>query len=292
MRHVIITFFLILICYLSLCAQDEEPTPNVTSKEEMTLVFTKMEKAIKNVKSAKFRLVKKERWNEKYSQIDESIKQNVKPLKIHIKVVKGPIKGTEILYNTGQNEGKAYVKISAYTPTVNLDPLGVIINEKQRHTLFELGVAYYGNKIYETYQKFKEKPSEYAIYGGIVKWENCDAYKFTLDNKDYKIKDYVVLDGEDIIKIADKLQLDEYTILELNPTIKNYSDVKVGQSILIPSSFAKTVVVYIDAKSFLPVYQKISDSKGLVGEYEYCELIINPIILDEEFTKAYKGYSF
>jgi outer membrane lipoprotein-sorting protein len=102
----------------------------------------------------------------------------------------------------------------------------------------------------------------------------------------------VVLDGEDIIKIADKLQLDEYTILELNPTIKNYTDVKVGQSILIPSTFAKTVVVYIDAKNFLPIYQKIIDSKGLVSEYEYHELIINPIISDEEFTKAYKGYSF
>jgi hypothetical protein len=275
-----------------LFAQDQEPTTNVTSKEEMTLVFTKMEKAIKNIKSAKFRLVKKERWNKKYSQIDESIKQNVKPLKIHIKVAKGPIKGTEILYNTGQNEGKAYVKVSPFTPTVNLNPLGVIINEKQRHTLFELGFAYSGKKIYETYQKFKEKPSEYAIYGGIVKWENCDAYKFTLDNKEYKIKDYVVLDGEDIIKIADKLQLDEYTILELNPTIKNYTDVKVGQSILIPSTFAKTVVVYIDAKNFLPIYQKIIDSKGLVSEYEYHELIINPIISDEEFTKAYKGYSF
>ena len=285
-------FFLILISFTTLLAQEEEPTMNVTSKEEMTLVFNKMEKAIKNVKSAKFRLVKKERSNEKYSQFDESIKQNVTPLNIYIKVSKGPIKGTEILYNTGQNEGKAYVKVSSFAPTVNLDPLGILINEKQRHTLFESGFAYSGYKIYETYQKFKEKPSEYAVYGGIVKWDNCDAYKFTLENKDYKIKDYVLLDGEDIIKVADKLQLDEYTILELNPSIKNYTDVKVGQSILIPSSFAKTVVVYIDAKSFLPVYQKITDSKGLVGEYEYHELIINPIIPEEEFTKAYKGYSF
>ena len=50
--------------------------------------------------------------------------------------------------------------------------------------------------------------------------------------------------------------------------------------------------MYVDAKTLLPVYQKIFDEKGLIGEYEYHDLQINVPIPDEEFTKKYKGYGF
>jgi outer membrane lipoprotein-sorting protein len=50
--------------------------------------------------------------------------------------------------------------------------------------------------------------------------------------------------------------------------------------------------MYVDTKTFLPVYQKMTDPMGVVGEYEYHDLIINSVIPEEEFTKEYKGYSF
>jgi LysM repeat protein len=158
--------------------------------------------------------------------------------------------------------------------------------------MFQLGFAYPGDLINDAYNKYKSKAGEYSTYGGIIKWDNRDVYKITLDNKEYKIKDYTVLAGEDLIKIARKLKLDEYNILELNPSISSYTSVKAGQVIKIPETFTKLVIMYVDTKNFLPVYQKMTDLKGMVGEYEYHDLIVNPAISDEEFTKGFKEYSF
>lgn len=269
-----------------------DPVPNITSKEEMMIVFNKMTDAIKNVKTAKYRLIKNERYNGKIVQSNQMIKQNMDPLKVYMKIISGPNKGAEVLYVKGMNNGNAYVNAGSFIPTLNLDPLGILVNEKQRHTIFELGFAYTGDLIHDAYKKYKDKASEYVTYGGVIKWDNRDVYKFTLDNKEYKIKDYTVLPGEDLVKIARKLKLDEYNLLELNPSVSNYTSVKAGQVIKIPDSFTKTVIIYIDTKTYLPVYQKMMDLKGVVGEYEYHDLVINPVIPDEEFTEGYSGYSF
>ncbi len=268
------------------------PKGDVPTLEEMTVIFEKMMESIKNVKTVKYRLVKNERYNGKIVQSEQIVKQQVPLTKIYMKILKGPNNGAEVLYVKGANNGSAYVNASSFLPTLSLDPLGSLVNEKQRHTMFQLGFAYPGDLINDAYNKYKSKAGEYSTYGGIIKWDNRDVYKITLDNKEYKIKDYTVLAGEDLVKIARKLKLDEYNLLELNPSISNYTSVKAGQVIKIPETFTKTVIMYVDTKNFLPVYQKMTDLKGVVGEYEYHDLIVNPAIPDEEFTKGFKGYSF
>lgn len=209
-----------------------------------------------------------------------------------MKITQGPNSGAEVLYVKGSNNGNAYVNASSFLPTLSLDPYGSLVNEKQRHTMFELGFSYVGDLLNDAYRRFKDKASEYAIYGGIIKWDNRDVYKITLDNKGYKISNYTVLPGEDLVKIARKLKLDEYNLRELNPAISSYTDVKAGQVIKTPDTFTKMVILYIDTKTFLPVYQQMFDLKGMASEYEYHDLIINSVIPEEEFTKTYKGYSF
>ena len=268
------------------------PKGDVPTLEEMTVIFEKMMESIKNVKTAKYRLIKNERYNGKIVQSEQIVKQQVPLTKIYMKILKGPNNGAEVLYVKGANGGNAFVNASSFLPTLSLDPLGSLVNEKQRHTMFQLGFAYPGDLINDAYNRYKHKAGEYSTYGGIIKWDNRDVYKITLDNKEYKIKDYTVLAGEDLVKIARKLKLDEYNLLELNPSISSYTSVKAGQVIKIPETFTKSVIMYVDTKNFLPVYQKMTDLNGMVGEYEYHDLIVNPVIPDEEFTKGFKGYSF
>lgn len=291
MKRYLLTLFFGFTSYTLSFAQTD-PAPNITSKEEMMIVFNKMTNAIKNVKTAKYRLIKNERYNNKIVQSNQIVKQHMDPLKVYMKIIAGPNKGAEILYASGLNNGNAYVNAKSFMPTLNLDPLGILVNDRQRHTIFELGFAYTGDLIHDAYKKYKDRSSEYIAYGGVIKWDNRDVYKFTLDNKEYKIKDYTILPGEDLVKIARKLKLDEYNLLELNPAVSKYTDVKPSQVIKIPESFTKTVIIYIDTKTYLPVYQKMMDLKGVVGEYEYHDLIINPVIPEEEFTAVYSGYSF
>jgi outer membrane lipoprotein-sorting protein len=291
MKKSIVLVLFFAIGYSKLYAQ-LTPKGDAPTLEEMTVIFEKMMEAIKNVKTVKYRLVKNERYNSKIVQSEQIVKQQVPLTKIYMKILKGPNNGAEVLYVKGANGGNAYVNASSFLPTLSLDPLGSLVNEKQRHTMFQLGFAYPGDLINDAYNKYKSKAGEYSTYGGIIKWDNRDVYKITLDNKEYKIKDYTVLAGEDLIKIARKLKLDEYNILELNPSISSYTSVKAGQVIKIPETFTKLVIMYVDTKNFLPVYQKMTDLKGMVGEYEYHDLIVNPAISDEEFTKGFKEYSF
>jgi outer membrane lipoprotein-sorting protein len=54
----------------------------------------------------------------------------------------------------------------------------------------------------------------------------------------------------------------------------------------------KRIVVYIDKLTYLPIYQELYDTKGLMATYEYHNLVVNPVITEEEFTKGYKGYGY
>jgi outer membrane lipoprotein-sorting protein len=74
--------------------------------------------------------------------------------------------------------------------------------------------------------------------------------------------------------------------------LRNYESVKPGQKIKVPTSYAKKVVLYIDKLNNLPIYQQLFDEKGLFAEYKYTNLIVNPKLADNEFTKNYTGYKF
>ena len=75
------------------------------------------------------------------------------------------------------------------------------------------------------YNKYKSKINDDVSINGEVTYDGRKCWNVTLTNKEYKIENYTVLAGEDIIKIARKLRLDEYSLLELND-IKDFDNVK------------------------------------------------------------------
>ncbi len=81
-------------------------------------------------------------------------------------------------------------------------------------------------------------------------------------------------------------------ILENNPQISDYTDVKAGQIIQIPDAYAKLTLLTIDKELLIPVNNKVFDDKGLFETYEYHNVIVNSTIAPEEFTKDYKDYDF
>ena len=155
----------------------------------------------------------------------------------------------------------------------------------------ELGFKYTGDVLNFVYNKYKSKMDDYVSINGEVTYDGRKCLNVTLTNKEYKIENYTVLAGEDILKIARKLRLDEYSLLELN-NIKDFDDVKAGQVIKVPNSMCKKIEMYIDKENFLPLYQKMWDDKGLMATYEYTKLKINPTFKPEEFTEDYEGYKF
>lgn len=278
---------LLLIAASAVCLNvSAQPMPSHTE------LFDKMMTSIATVKTLKFRLVKNERMmNGKMAPGDQQVKMQVNPFKCYLKIAK-PNEGAEVLYVKGTNNNNALVNPNAFPyVNLNLDPYGDILRTDQHHTIHELGFVYTGELLKDAHDRYQHKINEFMKNEGLIKWDGRDCYKIVLDNKDYKLLDYTVLPGEDLIKIARKKKVGEYNLMELNG-LKSYSSVKAGQVIKVPVTYAKRIVVYIDKLTYLPIYQELYDNKGLMATYEYHNLIVNPVIADEEFTKGYKGYGY
>lgn len=254
-------------------------------------IFRKMMESIHGIKTLSFHLDKTERIKGKMMPGSQDVKLNVSPFKVYLKV-QVPNKGAEVLYIEGANNGNAKVNPNAFPYiTLNLDPNGDILRKDQHHSVKELGFGYTGELLNYVYNKYKDKINDYVTINGEVNYDGRKCWNVTLVNKEYKIENYTVQAGEDILKISRKLCLDEYSLLELN-NIKNFDDVKAGQTIKVQNSLCKQIEMYIDMENYLPLYQKLYDEKGLMAVYEYSNLKINPTFKPEEFSADYSGYDF
>ena len=248
----------------------------------------KMIKAINDVDRLKYNLKITERTNGKFNHFSSSVKLNKVPRKLYLST-----NGIEVLWVQGANKGNALVKPNSFPyVNLNLDPMGNLMREGQHHTINEMGFDYFGTiivynvlKAGAEFDKFFKLDGEEALNGKMC-------YKFTIDNPDFKFLDYTVGKGETVVTIAKKLHVAEQMILENNKKVSGYKDVKAGQVIKVPNSYAKHVVIYLDKQNFLPVGSRIHDNEGLFEQYDYSNLVVNPTFEDAEFTKNYPGYGF
>jgi hypothetical protein len=252
-------------------------------------IAIKMIKAIKEVDRLKYNLKITERGRKGYNYYESSVKLNRKPRMLYVY-----IKGIEVLWTTGTNNGKALVKPNSFPYiNLNLDPMGSLMRQDQHHTINEMGFDYFGSIIEYSAAKLGDKVDQYFYLDGEEKWNNRPCYKLVINNKDFAYTNYTVGANESITSIARKLFVSEYMIVELNPKFKDYFDIlKVGQVIKVPNWYAKNVIMYIDQFYFLPIGVKVYDDKSLFEEYNYFFLQVNPSFEKDEFTRDFKGYHF
>ena len=262
-----------------------------SQKNDLTCeeIVTRSLKSIREVKGLKYHLKITERGKKGYNFYESVVKFSRNPRLIYLY-----IKGIEVLWVQGQNEGRALVKPNSFPYfNLNLDPMGNLMRQDQHHTLNEMGYDYFASVIQNTVDKLGDKFENVFSVDGEERVNNRPCYKILVDNKDFKYIDYTIGDGESITSIARKFHIAEYMILEKNPKFKDYFDIlKKGQVIKIPNWYARTVVMYVDHLYFLPISVKVFDDKGLFEEYNYHFLQVNPRFEDKEFTKTYKDYGF
>ena len=258
---------------------------DVTAKE----ILDKSAKAIRDVKSLKYHLKIIERGKKGFNHYESAVKFNKHPRQIYLY-----IKGIEVLWLEGKNNGKALVNPFSFPYiNLNLDPMGDLMRQDQHHSLNEMGYDYLATIIGQQIKRVGDDFDEYFKLIGEEKINNRLCYKIIIDNKDFGYRDYVVGEGESITSIARKFFIAEYMILEKNPKFKDYFDIlKKGQVIKIPNSYCKSVVLYVDKFYFLPISVKVIDDKGLFEEYNYHFLQVNPKFEEGEFTRDYKDYKF
>ncbi|MCW3126701.1 MAG: hypothetical protein JWO03_2359 [Bacteroidetes bacterium] len=229
-----------------------------------------------------------------YNQMTMFTKVNVSPLKIYSKVLSDPNKGTELLYVTGQRDNKIRVNPGKFLPSMTLAPTSGLLSKNQHHTLLSSGFAIVRNIISAGIKRAEEKGKfdDVFKYLGEVNYSNKKCYKVLIDDPSYAYTTAVGQAGETVNTMAQRLLVSEYHIMELNPSFRNLDDNVAGKSLKVPTSYAKKSVFYIDQATNLPIYQEMSDEKGLFEKYEYSNVTLNPAYKADEFTEKFSEYGF
>ncbi len=111
---------------------------------------------------------------------------------------------------------------------------------------------------------------------GSKTYDGQDCHVVQITDPTFSFKSYTVKKGEDLLKIGKRNKISSYMIMEKNKGIDDFFDVKAGQKIQIPTSFAPKITFYVSKKTHLPLFTKIEDDKGLFEQYEFFNVKINP----------------
>lgn len=246
----------------------------------------------KQTKSLSFNLKKTERIDGELKSRTSFFKIVVKPLKLYIKQI-APEPGIEVIFAAGENNNKVLVNPNKFPwITISLEPYSHELTKTEHHTVYESGLTYMLSLLESVLTKYSTELSEMIKYDGPVTWGNYSCYMITMYDKHFKYLSYTVNPGESVISIAKKYKLSEYMILEKNPKIRNYYDIKKGDVIKIPNDYSQKMILYVDKKTLFPVLIKVYDEAGLFEQYDYSNISINPTFSAEDFSKSNKNYNF
>ncbi len=217
------------------------------------------------------------------------IRYQKSPRRVYIKTDNG----TELLWGPDMNEGDVLVHPPSFPYfNLNLNPDGYWMRKDQHHGIEDVGFDYVSSLLKAAIIRAGDNFSSHFLYKGELTYGSAACYEIDIVAIDFGYKPYVVKKGETVITIARSHSLNEYMTLKHNPQISSYSDVKAGQSLLLPSDFAPRVILYIDKQTLFPVLLRVEDEKGVFEEYVYQDVNVNPNFNPNEFTKDCKDYRF
>lgn len=265
--------------------------PSFAQQSSCKEIVERMIKSIDETKTLSFNFKQLARVNNSMKKSEINSRIQVNPRKVYINMLY-PKERVELLYNA-ENGDKVLVKPNSFPfIPIELDPFSNYLREDNHHTIFELGYTFMGSVIKQAVVMAGKDFDKYFEYKGTVNFEGRDCHAVVITFEDFKFIDYTVKQGENLRKIAQEKKISDFMILENNPKIKDFNDVKPGQVIKIPNGYAKKTILYIDKDHHLPLMMAMFDDKGLYERFEYRNLVVNPKFPETEFLRNNKDYGF
>lgn len=260
--------------------------------QDPNAILNEMFKSVKAIKGITFTIDSKERIAGKLHEEVISFKINISPFKEYIYQIQ-PKTGLQILYVTGANDGKAKINPAAFPWVIlNLHPEGDLMLENHHHSIFDAGYIYTTSILEFLLQKYAAQKSNVVVLNGIVRMEGLECYHLTFTNPNYRLTLYTSIAGDTPMKIAKKLHIDNYSIIENNAGLKPNTNIKPGTKLILPNDYASKMELYISKTNMIPVYLKIFDSKGLFEEFTFKNIVVNPVFTDIDFSDKNPNYKF
>ena len=263
---------------------------NIGLSQSPKTIILEMVQSASKLRGFTAEITKEERIEGELVKQITAVKLIRKPYQLYLNQ-RFPKEGVEILCRTGVT--KALINPNAF-PWFNLslDPYGSLMRRGQHHTVYDSGFDLMSSILHRELARIGNDTATHIFYKGMVDWQGRPSFHIEMANPNYQYTTYHVQLGEDLNSIAKKLNINEYAILEINEDIDFYDEVSPGQTLQVPSSYAKRMILYIDQEFMLPLVIKVFDGKGLYEQYAYKKFILNPRFHAGEFTSEYKDYGF
>ena len=279
-KNILLTFFFISFQAFS---QDK----NVSE------VINKMLTACDNLKSSGFVLKSTERLKDGALHESEVIvKLQRNPLKIYVYCI-NPNPGAEGLWRIGELNNHVLVNPNGF-PFFNLrlNTHHPLLRKGQHHTIEDMGFDYISNVFKHYLEKSGGEILKNFSLHGNVQFDGRNCIQLVYENPEYNYAVYRSSKNESLKKIAKANFVNDYMLLCINKEIKGYDELKAGQTIKLPVTYGKKIVLYIDKISHLPLVQMIFDEHGLYEKYEFKSFLLNPKLDADEFNPENKKYGF
>ncbi len=246
----------------------------------------------KEISAMTYNMKKTERIGNKMHTQESAVKLNLKPFKVYLKQ-NSPQKGLEVLYVQGENDNRAIVNTNGF-PWINvhLDPMGNIMRDNQHHTIYQSGFGHLMNILEHLTSKYQKQLGNLVANRGVVVFDGNPCFLISFSNPYFNYYKYTVKKGETVLSIASKERLSEHMIMEKNPNIKDYHNIKMGQIIVLPNDYSPKLDLYVDKSRLIPLVMKVYDDKGLYEYYEYTKVNLNPNFAQNEFDQDNPNYGF
>ncbi|MEZ4915969.1 MAG: DUF1571 domain-containing protein [Chitinophagales bacterium] len=258
--------------------------------QDAATVINKMISAVSAGKTYEYTLNEVERINGKniYNTIFTKVQEN--PKKIYLHNIKGENEGVEVLYVQGERGNKALVNKMF---GIKLSPFNSLIRKNNHHTVLESGFGLVLKSIKGAKQRATQEGRFNEVFqlAGSVTFDGQSCYKIVITDPTFTYVDYTIKSGETLYSISMDKAINEQLIVEKNG-FSNFNSGSAGQTIKIPSSYAKKSILYINKSTFFPVYQEMHDDKGMFEKYEFLGLKVNPTFTTVDFSEDNPKYNF
>ena len=253
-------------------------------------VVNQMLSALDAGKTYEYTMVQEERIDGKIHRNKIFTKIQETPKKVFIDNVEGANEGVQVLYVSGERDNKALVNKMF---GIKLSPFNSLIRKNQHHTILESGFGLLIGSIRDAKKRAQAQNAFDQVFqlAGSVTFDGKSCYKLILTDPTFTYESYTMQDGESLYSIAMKKKVCEQLIVEKNG-LGGFGSGKSGQTIQIPSSYAKKTILYIDKSNMHPIYQEMYDEKGMFEKYTFYDLKVNPSFTFKDFSEDNSAYDF
>jgi len=243
-------------------------------------IMEKSMKAMANATHLEYHFFSTERFGpNKFENSEVKFKYQQSPLKIYAEAIKP--ESAKLLYIPSEN---AKINVKKGPLKLNLDVYSNMLMKQQHHPLYKAG---FGTVKGILEHNLKSRGLTAAQYGefakiiGTVTYDGKPCWHIEILDKDYKMTTYTVKTEKDVWELGKKLAIPEFKVKQLN-NIGN--DLKAGQVLKVPSSYAKKTTVYVCKSTYLPIYQKMEDEEGVYEVFEFKSLKTGVKFTDTDFS--------